>query len=475
MNGAVKSFSDLHGYGFIRGEDGLDYFVHQTHIDKQGYRTLYASENVCFEFIKTPRGLQARNVKSISQEHIPEQLKAIEKIQIRKNPFTPQDPIFLPSKFAGRNKEIIIALQSLIDGENLLIQGPRGIGKSSFSQQIVKVLSGNFELLEKNNIDTSFLKLNNITCSYRCVPGDKLTDIANALIKTLLYEITGKLTYSDTSKTYTISERGTEYSILNEKSQLSLTEVANDFTLLVKKIFTSSKNDYTGVTFLIDEIDVLDKDILIAPFLKSVCESLSGSNHAYSFILCGVTGIVTRLIREHRSSNRLFHPIELDQFSHDEIFELINLALDGTEISIEQDALKRISYLSNRFPHPAQQLGYFSFHYRNSNLIQYSDVEKAKIHITTRIKNQEFTTKWTKFKESAQSQVLQVMASDERENYSITWIKNELKTLSHDQVLGALLNLNKEDILDRAGSDRTLFAFREPLFKIYLQWAYQID
>lgn len=476
MKGAVKSFSDLHGYGFIRGEDGQDYFVHQTYINKPGYRTLAISEKVEFETVNTHRGLQAQNVKTIvTPRDNNENGENVARIKIRKNPFTPQDPIFLPSKFAGRNKETTIALQSLIDGENLLIQGPRGIGKSSFSQQITKILSGNFELLEKNNIDISGLSLKNITCSYRCVPGDTLSDIANALIKILLYETTGKLTYSEVSKTQAVSPEGIEQRTTKKEKELSLTEIANDFSLIVKQSSSAILNEYTGLTFLIDEIDVLDKDILIAPFLKAVCEALSSNNFTYNFILCGVTGTVTRLIREHKSSNRLFHPIELSQFSDDEIFELIKLALNGSGVTMEDTAMKRISYLSNRFPHPAQQLGYFSFHSCHGNTICYSDVENAKMHITTRIKNQEFTNKWTRFKESAQSQVLQALASDERDVYTLSWIRKELKTLSHDQIINALINLNREEIIDRIGQDMSQYTFREPLFKIYLQWTYQIE
>lgn len=476
MKGIVKSFSDLHGYGFIRGEDGKDYFVHQTCISKIGFRTLYLAEEVEFDAVNTQRGVQAQNVKTIVRSVPSTKVsEEVPRIKIRKNPFTPQDPISLPSKFAGRSRETVTALQGLIDGENLLIQGPRGIGKSSFSQQLVKILGGNFELLEKNGIDTSELRLNNITCSYRCVPGNTLLDIANALIKVVRCETTGQVVGSDVTRVKKFSLGDIEQCTINVEKNLSLNEIANDFFLTVRQLCSNVLNEKTGLTFLIDEIDVLDKDILIAPFLKAVCEALSSSNLNHNFILCGVTGTVTRLIREHKSSNRLFLPIELIQLGDDEIFELINLALEGSGVGIEDAARRRISYLSNRFPHPAQQLGYFAFQECSGNVICYKDVENAKMHITTRIKNQEFTNKWTKFKESAQSQILQAMASDERDIYTLTWIKKELKTLTNDQIIGALINLNREEIIDRIGQDFSQYTFREPLFKIYLQWTYQIE
>lgn len=48
MSGIVKWYLPHKGYGFISGEDGKDYFVHQTEIRIDGYRKLKRNQEVTF-------------------------------------------------------------------------------------------------------------------------------------------------------------------------------------------------------------------------------------------------------------------------------------------------------------------------------------------------------------------------------------------------------------------------------------------
>ena len=63
--GTVKWFNASKGYGFIEYEDGPDVFVHYSEIQDSGYRTLEDGQNVQFEIVDGPKGLQATNVKSL--------------------------------------------------------------------------------------------------------------------------------------------------------------------------------------------------------------------------------------------------------------------------------------------------------------------------------------------------------------------------------------------------------------------------
>lgn len=53
MLGYPKMFDIDRAFGFIRGEDGVDYFVHAKDIvpDVNGYQVLYEGDTVCFEEI----------------------------------------------------------------------------------------------------------------------------------------------------------------------------------------------------------------------------------------------------------------------------------------------------------------------------------------------------------------------------------------------------------------------------------------
>jgi CspA family cold shock protein len=60
--GKVKWFSKQKGYGFIEQESGEDIFVHFQSVVGEGFRTLEEGQNVEFDVIQGPRGVQASNV-----------------------------------------------------------------------------------------------------------------------------------------------------------------------------------------------------------------------------------------------------------------------------------------------------------------------------------------------------------------------------------------------------------------------------
>jgi len=60
--GKVKWFSKQKGYGFIEQENGEDIFVHFQSVVGEGFRTLEDGQDVEFDVIQGPRGVQASNV-----------------------------------------------------------------------------------------------------------------------------------------------------------------------------------------------------------------------------------------------------------------------------------------------------------------------------------------------------------------------------------------------------------------------------
>lgn len=70
MSGNVKWFNNDKGYGFIDCAQGEDIFVHYSAIRQDGYKTLSEGQRVVFDLIETPKGLQAINVKTSSEEKV---------------------------------------------------------------------------------------------------------------------------------------------------------------------------------------------------------------------------------------------------------------------------------------------------------------------------------------------------------------------------------------------------------------------
>ena len=64
MLGKVKWFNDKKGFGFISGEDGNDYFLHFSKINKERFKTVNEGEEVSFDVEEGPKGPQATNVIS---------------------------------------------------------------------------------------------------------------------------------------------------------------------------------------------------------------------------------------------------------------------------------------------------------------------------------------------------------------------------------------------------------------------------
>jgi CspA family cold shock protein len=69
MIGEVKWFNNDRGYGFIVDEDGeedgnpVEYFVHYTSVQMDGYKTLKTGQKVSFILEDTPKGIQAKEVE----------------------------------------------------------------------------------------------------------------------------------------------------------------------------------------------------------------------------------------------------------------------------------------------------------------------------------------------------------------------------------------------------------------------------
>ena len=66
MKGKVKWFNESKGFGFIEQDDGKDVFVHYSAIEGAGFRTLAEGDEVEFEVVESPKGLQASKVNKVS-------------------------------------------------------------------------------------------------------------------------------------------------------------------------------------------------------------------------------------------------------------------------------------------------------------------------------------------------------------------------------------------------------------------------
>ena len=65
VKGKVKWFNDSKGFGFLEQENGEDVFCHFSAITGDGFKSLQEGDDVEFEVVKGPKGLQAADVRKI--------------------------------------------------------------------------------------------------------------------------------------------------------------------------------------------------------------------------------------------------------------------------------------------------------------------------------------------------------------------------------------------------------------------------
>jgi len=67
MQGTVKFFQKSRGWGYVKADDGKEYFVHYSQIQMDGFKTLNTGDIVSFEVSKPDEGdrIHAVNVQPV--------------------------------------------------------------------------------------------------------------------------------------------------------------------------------------------------------------------------------------------------------------------------------------------------------------------------------------------------------------------------------------------------------------------------
>ncbi|MBI5723237.1 MAG: cold shock domain-containing protein [Planctomycetes bacterium] len=66
--GTVKWFNNTKGWGFLKGDDGVELFAHYSDVAGDGFRSLSAGEKVQYEVEQGPKGAKAVKITRLEQE-----------------------------------------------------------------------------------------------------------------------------------------------------------------------------------------------------------------------------------------------------------------------------------------------------------------------------------------------------------------------------------------------------------------------
>ncbi|MBL9153526.1 MAG: cold shock domain-containing protein [Verrucomicrobiales bacterium] len=470
--GEVVFFTDYRGYGFIRS-GRTEYFVHTSTIHQLGNASLDPGARVEFTPREGRKGPMAIDVRVLASADI-DPADSERWVFMKTNPFTPQDPVVDPRRFAGRRDHFHNAVDALYNSKNILITGPRGMGKSSICYQLLYLASGDNTLAEKLGIDLGGESLNRLTGDHRCTPGNTVVDVSTSLLTTLQANLGEHMRLKGRETDYNVDLKYFKFGQKESLEPLSTGDLATMFAIDIDRVFKAIGGDASGITFLIDEVDVLLEDVDLAPFLKATIERLRLNHHlSVSFIIGGVTGSATNLLIQHPSAGRLFENIAIGPMQNGELSEIIDLCLEGTGVEITEHAKNKVVGLANNFPQPVHLIGYHAFRLDADAFIDVDDVDRAKGFVVTNLKKQEFQERFEQLIQGGSLDVTRVLALSKYETVNMGYFKRLVQKMSLHAISSALGELERHAIIEQQTSG--VWRFTDPLFKVYLRWALGID
>jgi hypothetical protein len=301
-------------------------------------------------------------------------------MQQKFNPFRP-GKVVSPGMFSGRYDEIQSMERGLFqtkhgNPQHFLIEGERGIGKTSLLLYMDWVAKG-----EIDGISNS--KFNFMVLNLELREGMSADDIADTILESLKREIAGRERLKELCKSAWDFLKGFEVAgvAYNSKTaDVSLVKL-DEITNILVEVIEKSKEDLDGIVILIDEADRPSTDAKLGEFCKLLTERLSRRKcEKVSLVLAGLPSLTGKIRESHQSAPRVFQIISLETLEPKECVKVIELGLDLAEqankfrTQITPEASKALANLAEGYPHFIQEFCFCAFERDTDNNIDIDDV-----------------------------------------------------------------------------------------------------
>ncbi|MCK8600073.1 cold-shock protein [Desulfoferrobacter suflitae] len=465
--GKVTSFDPSKGYGFILGGDGKQYFAHCSKIVGRLEERLYVNEYVQFQVVESDHSKHkydaAINIQPILD------MDDSEPYQVHRNPFIPRSPINNPEKFAGRKTGIKDGVTSLVNNSNILITGDRGIGKSSFANQLVRISEGDTFLLKKMSINLpESYSPQYAAISIRGFKDMTLEDVAGGIVRELVvkFDIGEKL-----ETEHQIDLKVYKFKAKSTTKDFDLKNIMDFFGYDIIKICdTLGYRD--GLLILIDEVENIDPTSGFANFIKNITEYFSSENRHITFVLSGIPCTLTDLFLQHPSFLRLFSPIELKEFSAIESYELLDSYLGSGKKRYHSRTRTSICKMARGYPVNLQLLGFYAYQIDKDSYIDDDDLKIAVDYILDNVKKEEFISKHESIGFGLAEQILKLILRERQgANISFQTLLQLLPDTDENAIITALDTLEKNELIYKYSKGN--YFIKDYLFHKYLQKYYE--
>ncbi|MDP3791319.1 MAG: ATP-binding protein [Candidatus Omnitrophota bacterium] len=303
---------------------------------------------------------------------------------MRFNPFRPGS-IVPPGMFCGRIEEIM-ALERILfqtskgNPNHFLLQGERGIGKSSLLYYMQCVATG--QILALDGQKFKFIKVN-----LELTPANSYVDIIKKLGTELQREVASYSGAKELLKTAWSFLKNWEVAGVRYNTpatSLNPEELLDDLTHTISKTLEEFGGEISGIIVLIDEADKPNESARLGELLKILTERLTKKGaDRICFGLSGLPDVVRKLKSSHESSPRIFEIFTLQCLSLEERKEVVRSGLrraekeNGFAVTITPEAENWIGWWSEGFPHFVQQFAHSAFDTDIDNNIDENDVDKG--------------------------------------------------------------------------------------------------
>ena len=407
------------------------------------------------------------------------------------NAFQPAKEVDTAERFAGRRDSVSDAYYGLIArGAHIAIVGNRGIGKTSLARQVLNIARGDNDLLNRLGLPHD-RRLDFLAMYFACGVGVKnATDLLERLLTSSscladwVYDIPkASKVLRGYSPKFGVNLFGAEVGLSGEKkSERSLESALSSHS--IDTVFSNTAAAIAeerlaadGLLIVIDEFDQIDDPAGFASFLKSLATNVP----EVKFCLVGVAQDIHNLMREHRSSDRLFAGsiISLPSMSPEELKEIIRIAEDGIEnyIAFDNEAKDRMVTLAQGHPYMVHLVGKYAlrnaFHLDN-RIISVNHIDDTLRSIAERAADPVLEGRYKKAVASSEQRetVLKALAQSQAGDGEV-WTTNAYK-LALDQGVDNASQYVGQLVTDEYGAEieklrERYYRFHDSLFSAYVK------
>lgn len=299
------------------------------------------------------------------------------------NPFRPGRVVH-PGMFAGRSAEVaklfsILTQTQSGNAEHFMIQGVRGIGKSSLLTVVLGLAVGTWKFKgESFKFLTASIDLHDDN-TYVGILRSVARQLRKAAEASDPIKSAARLTWDFVKR---LEIAGVKYRANGDHAPEDEDEWLDE---LVDHIVAIAKvPGHDGVLIVIDEADKPPPDAHLGRFTKLLSEKLG--RQRCDNVCLGLAGLPTlsRKLREsHASSARIFEPLPLRPLTRADCKRAVQLGIDhanetNTEkVAITDEALELIADWSDGFPGIVQEFAYSAFARDDDGVINASDVQEG--------------------------------------------------------------------------------------------------